>query len=296
MEDALYAFNYTQNRDKLFANLISIIDGIIADGVVREEEVLYLDTWLLEAKQIINNGVIKSLSARVSDILADGIITSEERDDLKNSLLQIQREILDIPEIDFYSKDVDVHLLNGLCKGLMADRNLTQEEIRYLNWWLEQNGALKNNYPGKKLYALVKEILKDGVITEDESLTLHKALVDFTGCDLESGVVDGLATRLPIDVGASIELEGKTYCLTGTFVAGKRAVVENLIKNAGGNISSGITQKLDFLVIGTLSSRDWKFSSHGRKIEKAISYRDDNGAKLKIISEEMLFDALPSSR
>ena len=50
MEDALYAFNYTQNRDKLFANLISIIDGIIADGVVREEEVLYLDTWLLEAK------------------------------------------------------------------------------------------------------------------------------------------------------------------------------------------------------------------------------------------------------
>ncbi|MBJ3372551.1 NAD-dependent DNA ligase, partial [Salmonella enterica subsp. enterica serovar Typhimurium] len=78
--------------------------------------------------------------------------------------------------------------------------------------------------------------------------------------------------------------------------AGKRAVVENLIKNAGGNISSGITQKLDFLVIGTLSSRDWKFSSHGRKIEKAISYRDDNGAKLKIISEEMLFDALPSSR
>ncbi|EPR9813465.1 NAD-dependent DNA ligase, partial [Escherichia coli] len=34
----------------------------------------------------------------------------------------------------------------------------------------------------------------------------------------------------------------------------------------------------------------------GRKIEKAISYRDDNGAKLKIISEEMLFDALPSSR
>lgn len=42
--------------------------------------------------------------------------------------------------------------------------------------------------------------------------------------------------------------------------------------------------------------RDWKFSSHGRKIEKAISYRDDNGAKLKIISEEMLFDALPSSR
>ncbi|PZO98240.1 MAG: NAD-dependent DNA ligase, partial [Corynebacterium urealyticum] len=27
MEDKLYVFNYTQNRNKIFANLISIIDG-----------------------------------------------------------------------------------------------------------------------------------------------------------------------------------------------------------------------------------------------------------------------------
>ncbi|HDG1710563.1 TPA: BRCT domain-containing protein, partial [Kluyvera ascorbata] len=156
-----------------------------------------------------------------------------------------------------------------------------------------QNGTLKNNYPGKELYILVKDILDDGIITQEESEILHKALVDFTGCDLDNGVVDGLATRLPIDNGAIVDIEGKNYCLTGTFVAGKRALVEGLIKSAGGQISNGITQKLDFLVIGTLSSRDWKFSSHGKKIEKAVSYRDDNGAKLKIISEEMLFDVLP---
>lgn len=293
MEDKLYVFNYTHNRDKLFANLISIIDGIVADGVVRDEEILYLDTWLLEANQVIRNGVIKSLSARVSDILADGVITEEERQDLKSSLIKIQREILDIPGIDFYSSEMDLHLLSGLCKGLISDRSLTEDEIRYLDWWLTQNGTLKNNYPGKELYILVKDILDDGIITKGESDILHKALVDFTGCDLDSGVVDGLATRLPIDHGASVDIEGKNYCLTGTFVAGKRALVEGLIKTAGGQISNGVTQKLDFLVIGTLSSRDWKFSSHGKKIEKAVSYRDDNGAKLKIISEEMLFDVLP---
>ena len=65
-ENKLYVFNYTQNRDKLFANLISIIDGIVADGIVKDEEILYLDTWLLEAEQIIRNGVIKSLSSRVA--------------------------------------------------------------------------------------------------------------------------------------------------------------------------------------------------------------------------------------
>ena len=293
MEDKLYAFNYTQNRNKLFANLISIIDGILADGHVRDEEVLYLDTWLLEANQTIRNGVIKSLSARVSAILADGVVSDSERVELKQHLSDIQREILDIPDVDLFSKESDLHLLNGLCKGLISDRTLSEEEVRYLDWWLTQNGALKSNYPGKELYALVREVLDDGVITAEESDRLHKALVDFTGCDLSSGVVDGLSTKLPLDNATEVSIENKTFCLTGVFLAGKRAHVEDLIKRNNGLIANGITKKIDFLVIGTLSSRDWKFSSHGRKIEKAVSYRDDEGAKLKIISEEMLFDTLP---
>ncbi|MGP1140892.1 BRCT domain-containing protein [Serratia sp. CY50710] len=293
MEDKLYVFNYTQNRDKLFANLISIIDGIVADGIVKDEEILYLDTWLLEAEQIIRNGVIKSLSARVAAILADGVVTSEEREELKHQLYGIQKEILDIPDVDFYSVESDLHLLNGLCKGLISDRDLSEHEIKYLDWWLTQNGALKNNYPGRELYAHVKDILSDGVITPEESAILHKALVDFTGCDLESGVVDGLATRLPVDTDFSPEIDGKVFCLTGVFMAGKRSIVEERVKAAGGHVIGNITKKLDYLVIGTLSSRDWKFSSHGRKIEKAISYRDEEGAKLKIISEENLFDLLP---
>lgn len=292
MEDELYVFNYKNNRDKLFTNLISIIDGVMVDGVIKDEEVLYLDTWLLEANQIIKNGVIRSLSARVSDILQDGRVTADERSELKEQLIKIQRDLLDIPDIDFYSAESDLHLLNGLCKGLIADRDLNDDEIRYLDWWLSQNGALKDNYPGRELYVLVKEILKDGVITANESAALHKALVDFTGCDLDSGIVDGLATRLPIDDVADLNIQGKIFCLTGAFVAGKRSIVEGLIVKNGGSVTDSITKKLDYLVIGTLSSRDWKFSSHGRKIEKAINYRDEGG-KLKIVSEEMLFGSLP---
>lgn len=293
MEDKLYVFNYTRNRDKLFNNLISIIDGILSDGVVRDSEILYLDTWLLEAGEIIQNGVIKGLSSRISKILADGIITDAERQELKSHLIDIQRDILDIPEIDFFSTESDLHLLSGLCKGLISDKKLADEEIRYLDWWLTQNGMLKNNYPGKELYTLVKDILKDGKITAEESQILHKALVDFTGCDLESGVVDGLSTRLPVDSDTDIKLEGQVFCLTGVFLAGKRSHVEDIVKRSSGLISDSVTKKIDYLVIGTLSSRDWRFSSHGRKIEKAITYRDNDGVDLKIISEEMLFDALP---
>lgn len=296
MEDKLYVFNYTQNRDKLFNNLISIIDGILSDGVVRDEEILFLDTWLLEAGEIIQNGVIKGLSVRVSKILSNGAVTEEERGEIKQQLLDIQRDILDIPGVDFFSTESDLHLLNGLCKGLISDKKLSDDEIKYLDWWLTQNGTLKNNYPGKELYSLVKDILKDGVISTDESQMLHKALVDFTGCDLESGVVDGLSTKLPVDDDAEIVLEGMVFCLTGVFMAGKRSHVEDILKRSNGLISNTVTKKIDYLVIGTLSSRDWRFSSHGRKIEKAISYRDNDGVSLKVISEEMLFGALPRTR
>ena len=212
MEDKLYVFNYTHNRNKIFANLISIIDGILADGYVRDEEVLYLDTWLLEANQTIRNGMIKSLSTRVSKILADGVVSDDERSELKKHLNDIQKQILDIPDVDLFSNESDLHLLNGLCKGLISDRTLSEEEVRYLDWWLTQNGALKSNYPGKELYALVKEILSDGIITAEESENLHKALVDFTGCDLTSGVVDGLATKLPLDNAAEVSVENKIFC------------------------------------------------------------------------------------
>jgi hypothetical protein len=102
------------------------------------------------------------------------------------------------------------------------------------------------------------------------SAALRKALVDFTGCDLDSGVVDGLSTRLPIDNMDTVCIKDKVFCLTGVFIAGKRSVVEGLIQSAGGIITGGITKKLDFLVVGTLSSRDWKFSSYGRKSRKPL--------------------------
>lgn len=129
MTDKCYAFNYVRNRDKAFANLISIIDGVLADGRVNAKEILYLDTWLLEVSQIIQNGVIKSIRSRISKILSDGVISKDECNELKQYLIDIQKEILDLPDIDLFSKESDLHLLNGLCKGLISDRELNHEEI-----------------------------------------------------------------------------------------------------------------------------------------------------------------------
>lgn len=294
MDGKQFAYNYMRNRDKLFANLVSIIDGILSDGSVNEAEILYLDTWLLDSELISNNPCVKLLQKRIAAVLADGVITSEELEEIKSDLVDIQRRIMDLPDIDLYSIDSDVNLLSGLCKGLIADKKLDDHEVRYLSWWLTQNGALKSNYPGKDLYKLVCDILSDGVITQEESESLHDAIVSFTGCDLSSGAVDGFATRLPIDKIDNLSIKGATFCLTGKFLSGKRAEIAGLVERLGGVVQDSVTMKLDYLVVGLLSSRDWKFSSHGRKIEKAISYRDENRTPLKIMGEETLIEFLPT--
>lgn len=279
-------FNYFKNRDKAFANLISIIDGLLSDGHLDQKEILFLDTWLLETDEISDNHCVKAIRRRIADILADGVLEPSEIKSLKADLLKIQKELIDLPYLELDSIESDRHLLEGLCKGVLANNQLNDAEIKYLRWFLSVNGALKNNYPGKELYTLVEDILLDGIITEDERESLKQALILFTGCDLASGIVDGLATQLPIDNIDSLDFTGATVCLTGEFISGKRSSCEATLRLQGSSIISNITQKLDYLIIGTLSSRDWRYKAHGRKIEKAISYRDEKGISLKIISEE----------
>jgi len=280
------AYNYKRNRNKLVANLINIIEGITSDGQINKQEIVFLDTWLLESQELSENYYVKCIRNKINSVLAKGIISEEELQDLKIVLSEVQQGLIDTPNIDLFSVDSDKHLLEGLCKGLISDYHINDDEIRYLNWFLTSNAALKNNYPGKHLYSVVKDILSDGVITNEERDLLLKELISLTGSDISEGVVDGYSTTSPIDVVSYLDFAGKKVCLTGKFLCGTRGQCEADITKAGGIIVDTVTQALDVLVIGAMSSKDWKFQSFGRKIEKAIELRDSKGFPLTIISEE----------
>ncbi|MEB6377605.1 BRCT domain-containing protein [Leclercia adecarboxylata] len=286
MDTEYSKFNYAHNKDKLFANLISIIDGIISDGNTNKKEILYLDTWLMEADLLSRNYCVQAIRNRAKDVLSADVITDTELKVFKADLLKIQKQLIDMPDLDLYSVEADRHLLEGLCKGMLADHQLVDDEIRYLNWWLTNNGTLKNNYPGKELFKLVSEILKDGVITPEERESLKQGLTAYTGCDLATGIVDGMSTRLPVDVIESLDLTGAIVCLTGDFLYGKRSKCKATIEAAGATVCDNVTMKINYLIVGTLSSKDWMYQSYGRKIEKAVEYRDNKNIPLKIISEE----------
>jgi len=173
--------------------------------------------------------------------------------------------------------------LSGLCKGILFDGKLDDKEIILLDRWLTDNAHVAQYWPADVIAARIKEILADGVITAEESKELQIILEKAIGGKPDVQQVTNLATRLPLtEPPPDILISGRTFCFTGKFVFGTRTRCQAAVSSLGGMSASNVSRVLDYLVIGTIASRDWIHTTHGRKIEAAL----DNGDKTKIVSEE----------
>jgi NAD-dependent DNA ligase len=103
-----------------------------------------------------------------------------------------------------------------------------------------------------------------------------------------AGMVAGTdaATELPLDrPPPQISWSGSIFVFTGKFVFGPRSACERQVTSLGGHAEKSITKRTRYLVLGTFASRDWIQTSFGRKIEKAVEYRDA-GVPLAIVGED----------
>jgi len=177
-----------------------------------------------------------------------------------------------------YVRNKDKLLANliNIIEGLTCDGRLSESEVLFLDTWLLESQSLSENYYVQCIRSKIFDILTDGCADEQE-LTEFKA---------SEGIVDGLSTTLPNDLINKCDFNGKNVCLTGKFLCGSRRQCSSDIEKLGGKIVDSVTQKLDVLIVGALSSKDWKFQSFGRKIEMAVDLRDNKNIPLIIISEE----------
>ncbi|MFL6856603.1 MAG: BRCT domain-containing protein [Allosphingosinicella sp.] len=65
--------------------LTGLARGLCADGILNHAEVEYLESWLA-VEAISGNPIIADLYARVSEMLADGVVDDAEREELFQSL------------------------------------------------------------------------------------------------------------------------------------------------------------------------------------------------------------------
>lgn len=189
--------------------------------------------------------------------------------------------------------DRQIDELIGIIKGVMADGMVHQGEVEFLIRWMESNAASLDAWPAKAIYPRLLAALADNNMDLDEEREIMDILLATVGgntAPMRGELSD--STSLPLtDPVPIITFSGQLFCFTGKFNSGTRDWCESQVSAKGGSPSGTITKKLHYLVIGEVGSRDWRHSTYGRKIEKAIEY-NDSGGRIAILGEQHWFEQL----
>lgn len=198
----------------------------------------------------------------------------------------------DIDKINTRSvEDRRMDTLIGLSKGLLADGKLVQDEVEFLFQWLIQNKGT-NNPVIANIENKVLEILHDGIVDKEEAQELFELLKKLNGEDADLGEV-AKPTNLPLcSPPPEVKILGSSFLFTGTFNYGTRAQCTKLVEELGGTVGKSVNKNINYLVIGSYVTDSWAHESFGRKIEKAMSYRDMKSSDIKIISENHWLEAV----
>jgi NAD-dependent DNA ligase len=181
--------------------------------------------------------------------------------------------------------DRQIDSLIGLSKGLIADGKIDQSEAEVLLGWLVQSRQATNNPIVVNLMEKVSSMLEDSNLDPEESAGLFGILRRIAGDPSEIGEL-AKATSLPIDHPLpEVIFPKRSFLFTGTCAFGTRKQCQAVTESLGGINANAVTKKLDYLVIGTYVTDSWAHETFGRKIEKAMEYRDQ-GVPLMIITEE----------
>ena len=93
-------------------------------------------------------------------------------------------------------------------------------------------------------------------------------------------------SRLPLDKPMpDIDFPDRTFLFTGIMAYGPRRECQALVTERGGLCKKSMSKQVNYLVIGTIANEEWMYSSHGRKIETAVTLKD-GGHPVVIIDED----------
>lgn len=278
--------------DKAISSLKGILIGINSDQEVNKEEINELQKWASNHKELINRNPFKEFMTIIEETVSNNIPATETIEDLFWLCQKYEND-------NFYYNGVtsDLQILHGICHGILADGVIDDKEVRDLEKWLEENTHLSTYYPYDEIRSLILSIVSDGKIEDEEKLVLKAYLNQFV--NLENKEIEEQINRETNDINISghctsdpeIELDGKTFCITGVLKSGNRASLEKKISDLGGIPTKTLTKKTDYLIVGDNGNQAWAFACYGRKVEKALDLRK-NGHKISLIHEFDFMDAI----
>ncbi len=175
-------------------------------------------------------------------------------------------------KVQLSDTSMSLNTLKSILKEITDDGVLTSNEVLFLENWMEQNAALRGNFPYDKIFDTVESALADGVLEQAE---LQKMF------ELFDNVADPVAHSCSC---AAFDIAGKSFCLTGEFNYGARSAVEKLLIAKGGIPVKSVTKKTDYVIVGSQGSDAWVGGNYGTKIKKALELQE-KGIPIQIVKE-----------
>lgn len=288
-----YRFTGPQRIDRAIHTLEGIVCGIAADRLVNFRELAELTRWIGDHLEFVDRHPFNEVIPVLQNALADGVFDDEERRDL---LWLCER--ISTGSNYFDEATSDMQRLQGILAGIVADSRINEQELRYLQTWIDEHQNLKTCWPYDEIESLLIDVMRDGVIDETEHTALSAFFSEFTS----SPGSRSIASRLPEEmvsglcaVCPDVIFAEQLFCFTGSSKRATREVMEAMTKERGGLTSRTVVRRLHYLVIGTDGNPCWTYACYGRKVEQAVELRRE-GLPVVLVHEYDFWDAIEDCR
>ena len=252
---------------KAMVDLYGVIIGISIDGIIKPEELTVLRDWRKEHSDSPFER-IKEMCALLDLVLADGVLSAEER----SYLFKITRPYT---ESDSFSAEaIASQELIGILKGIQADNLLNIREAQQLLDWIEDHEELAENTSIQFLKDSLVKALYDGEISVEEKDLLFEKFRKTINPACSSP--------------QSIVFNEKIFVLSGDFIHGSKKLITEYIEEQGGQVSNNVSKKVSYVVKGGKGSPDYNYGTYGIKVKKALELQA-KGLPIEVISEDQLF-------
>lgn len=292
MSDSTKFLKFSRARlsGRQLSELLGLCKGLIADGKIVQNEAESLYAWLID-QEGTGHPLVETLRTQVGQMLEDGVLDVDESAELMRLVCglidhrpdeeaPLRRDGVLTNNLD----DYQISALLGLCRGLIADGKIDQQEADALYTWLQAHKETIDNPVMTALQEKLVSFMNKKAKNVENNRQLLQLLDGLVGGKTEVGECLRATTLWLDDPPPEVAFDNRNFCLTGKFSYGKRARCEDEIRARGGICQSSPSKTTDYLVIGSYAEGAWIQSAYGRKIEKAVELRA-NGLPIRIISE-----------
>lgn len=279
--------------------LKGILKGIQADKKLNENELTSLKEWLTVHEELRTIAYVSDLYYIIKEALKDGVLDPQEKEEILNYCSEF-------PELEgpINQMSREMLVLHGFMQGVAADEKINKSEVSALKNWMELHRTNIEKWP----YNALNSILETAILNQNISAQIKEEILNFCGqfvhtasdrqLDPDPEIPDFLQYTKSLktidtiyDDDDDVLFKESHFCLSGNFRdLNKKELMEKIVAK-GGIQDKSITQKTDYLVVGSISSALWKYSTYGLKVQKALE-KKSQGEKIRILSEERLVSLL----